>query len=44
LRWHYALDGFPELTMPPVLVDGAVFYAANDIDSLAALGDVDEQD
>jgi len=42
LRWHYAFDpGFHhQVTSPPVLVDGAVFFTATHIDGLGALGDV----
>ncbi|QHS16168.1 PQQ-binding-like beta-propeller repeat protein [haloarchaeon 3A1-DGR] len=46
LRWHYAFDpGFHhQVTSPPVLVDGAVFFTATHIDGLGALGDVPERD
>ncbi|MYL15567.1 PQQ-binding-like beta-propeller repeat protein [Halorubrum terrestre] len=41
VRWYYHLDGFDvTFTTPPVLVDGAVYLAANTFDSLGALGDV----
>jgi outer membrane protein assembly factor BamB len=40
VRWNYVLDGFHSLTIPPILVDGAVFFATSSMDSLAALGDV----
>ncbi|SEH53833.1 Outer membrane protein assembly factor BamB, contains PQQ-like beta-propeller repeat [Halopenitus malekzadehii] len=42
MRWYYGFDpGFHhEVTSPPVLVDGAVFFTATDIDGLGALGDV----
>ncbi len=42
MRWHYAFDpGFHhQVTSPPVLVDGAVFFTATHIDGLGALGDV----
>ncbi|WP_251344057.1 PQQ-binding-like beta-propeller repeat protein [Haloplanus halophilus] len=42
LRWHYSFDpGFHnQVTSPPVLVDGAVFFTATHIDGLGALGDV----
>lgn len=46
MRWHYAFDpGFHnQVTSPPVLVDGAVFFTANHINSLGALGDIPAQD
>ncbi|WP_343232847.1 PQQ-binding-like beta-propeller repeat protein [Natrinema salinisoli] len=46
MRWHYAFDpGFHHsVTSPPVLVDGAVFFTATNIDGLGALGDVPAQD
>lgn len=46
LRWHYAFDpGFHhQVTSPPVLVDGAVFFTATHIDGLGALGDVHPRD
>ena len=40
VRWSYPLDGFHSLTIPPILADGAVFFATSSIDALAALGDV----
>jgi outer membrane protein assembly factor BamB len=42
LRWHYSFDpGFhPQVTSPPALVDGAVFFTATHIDGPGALGDV----
>jgi len=42
LRWHYSFDpGFHhQVTSPPVLVDGAVFFTATHVDGLGALGDV----
>lgn len=42
MRWYYGFDpGFHhEVTSPPVLVDGAVYFTATDIDGLGALGDV----
>ncbi|SEH67079.1 Outer membrane protein assembly factor BamB, contains PQQ-like beta-propeller repeat [Halopenitus malekzadehii] len=46
LRWYYGFDpGFHhQVTSPPVLVDGAVFFTATHIDGLGALGDVPERD
>ncbi len=46
MRWYYALDSnfHDDVTSPPVLVDGAVFFTANNIDGLAALGDVPERE
>ena len=46
LAWHYAFDpGFHhQVTSPPVLVDGAVFFTATHIDGLGALGDVPARD
>jgi len=46
LRWHYAFDpGFHhQVTSPPALVDGAVFFTATHIDGLGALGDVPARD
>ena len=41
VRWYYHLDGFDVLfTTPPVLIDEAVYFAANTIDSLGVLGDI----
>ena len=42
MRWHYSFDpGFHhQVTSPPALVDGAVFFTATHIDGLGALGDV----
>lgn len=42
MRWHYAFDPsfHNQVTSPPVLVDGAVFFTATHIDGLGALGDV----
>ena len=40
VRWNYVLDGFHSLTIPPILADGAVFFATSRINALAALGDV----
>lgn len=40
VRWHYAYDRSSSASVPPILVDGAVFFATNHLDSLAALGDV----
>ncbi|SDZ75201.1 Outer membrane protein assembly factor BamB, contains PQQ-like beta-propeller repeat [Haloplanus vescus] len=45
IRWYYHIDGFDVLfTTPPVLVDGAVYVAANTIDSIGALGDIPPRD
>jgi len=46
LRWYYGFDpGFHhQVTSPPVMVDGAVFFTATHIDGLGALGDVPERD
>jgi len=46
LRWHYSFDpGFHhQVTSPPVLVEGAVFFTATHTDGLGALGDVPAQD
>lgn len=45
IRWYYHIDGFDVLfTTPPVLVDGAVYFAANTIDGVGVLGDVSEAD
>ncbi len=41
VRWNYVLDGFHSVTVPPILVGGAVFFATSSIGGLAALGDVD---
>ncbi|MFD1648011.1 outer membrane protein assembly factor BamB family protein [Haloarchaeobius litoreus] len=43
-RWRYALDRGHHVLVPPVLVDGAVFFSDPTIDGLAALGDVPPQD
>ncbi|MFC4827141.1 PQQ-binding-like beta-propeller repeat protein [Halorussus aquaticus] len=40
MRWHHVFDRSPNVVVPPVLVDGAVFFTASNMDSLAALGDV----
>ena len=39
-RWNYVLDGFHALTIPPILVDGAVCFATSSTHALAVLGDV----
>ncbi|MEE6209514.1 PQQ-binding-like beta-propeller repeat protein [Salarchaeum sp. III] len=44
MRWHYEFDGSPNVIVPPVMVDGAVFFTASNMDHLAALGDVPRQD
>lgn len=45
VRWYYHIDGFDVLfTTPPVLIDGAVYFAANTIDAVGALGDVPPAD
>ncbi|ELZ42090.1 outer membrane protein assembly factor BamB family protein [Halorubrum tebenquichense] len=45
VRWYYHIDGFDVMfTTPPVLVDGAVYVAANTIDAVGALGDVPPSD
>ncbi|WP_324663776.1 outer membrane protein assembly factor BamB family protein [Haloarcula sediminis] len=41
VRWNYVLDGFHSVTVPPILVGGAVFFATSNISGLAVLGDVD---
>jgi len=41
VRWNYVLDGFHSVTIPPILVDGAVFFATSSIRGLAVLGDVE---
>ena len=41
VQWNYVLDGFHSVTIPPILVDGAVFFATSSIGALAVLGDVD---
>ncbi|MDF9744597.1 PQQ-like beta-propeller repeat protein [Natrinema sp. S1CR25-10] len=43
MRWHHVLDWAHSMTVPPVLVDGAVFYTTSSIRGLAALGDVPDQ-
>jgi outer membrane protein assembly factor BamB len=40
VRWNYVLDGFHSVTIPPILADGAVFFATSSINALAVLGDV----
>ncbi|AEH38698.1 outer membrane protein assembly factor BamB family protein [Halopiger xanaduensis] len=45
VRWYYHIDGFDvSFTTPPVLVEGAVYFAANTIDAVGALGDVPPAD
>ncbi|KPN28988.1 outer membrane biogenesis protein BamB [Halolamina pelagica] len=44
VRWNYVLDGFHSVTIPPILVGGAVFFATSSIGGLAVLGDVDSDD
>jgi len=39
-RWNYVTEGFHTLTIPPILADGAVFFATSRLNALAALGDV----
>lgn len=41
-RWNYVTQGFHALTIPPILVDGAVFFATSRLNALAALGDVSQ--
>jgi outer membrane protein assembly factor BamB len=41
VRWNYVLGGFHSVTIPPILVGGAVFFATSSIGALAVLGDVD---
>ncbi|MFC6974461.1 PQQ-binding-like beta-propeller repeat protein [Halomicroarcula sp. GCM10025709] len=44
LRWHYSFElGFDHhVTLPPVLVNEAVFFTATHIDDLRILGDLPE--
>jgi outer membrane protein assembly factor BamB len=43
-QWHYSIDGFgPSFTSPPILVDSAVYFTANTIDGVGALGDVSRE-
>lgn len=44
VQWNYVLDGFHSVTIPPILVGGAVFFATSRIGGLAVLGDVDSDD
>ncbi|WP_277543811.1 outer membrane protein assembly factor BamB family protein [Haloarcula laminariae] len=44
MYWYYTFDSSPNVIVPPVLVDGAVFFTASDMDGLGALGDVSAQD
>lgn len=39
-RWNYVTQGFHALTIPPILADGAVFFATSRLNALAALGDI----
>ena len=41
VRWNYVLDGFHSVTVPPILVGGAVFFATSSVGALAVVGDVD---
>jgi outer membrane protein assembly factor BamB len=41
-RWNCVTEGFHALTIPPILVDGAVFFATSRLNGLAALGDVSQ--
>ena len=41
VQWNYVLDAFHSVTIPPILVGGAVFFATSSIGGLAVLGDVD---
>ena len=41
VRWYYHIDGFDVMfTTPPVLIDGAGYFAANTVNAVGALGDV----
>lgn len=40
LRWNYVLDGLHSLTIPPILTDGAVFFATSSFNALSIPGDV----
>jgi len=44
VQWNYVLDGFHSVTIPPILVGGAVFFATSSIGGLAVLGDVGSDD
>jgi len=44
-RWYYAIDGIDSVfTIPPILVDGAVYFISNTIDGVGALGDISPAD
>ncbi|ADB62821.1 hypothetical protein Htur_3970 (plasmid) [Haloterrigena turkmenica DSM 5511] len=40
VRRNYAIYNFHPITIPPILVEGAIFFATSPIDGLAVLGDV----
>lgn len=40
MRWYWDFGRSPNVIVPPVMVDDAVFFTASDMDSLAVLGDV----
>jgi len=42
VRWHYVMDDFHTPSVPPILADGAVFFATSSSDGLVAIGDVPE--
>ncbi|ELZ09101.1 WD-40 repeat-containing protein [Halovivax asiaticus JCM 14624] len=46
MRWYHGFDpGFHnQVTSPPVLVDGAVYFTANTFDGVGAIGDVPASD
>lgn len=44
LRWNYSFDSSPNVMVPPVLVNGAVFFTASNMDGLGALGNVSADD
>lgn len=41
-RWDYVMDDFHTPSIPPILADGAVFFATSSSDGLVAIGDVPE--
>ncbi|WP_435066711.1 PQQ-binding-like beta-propeller repeat protein [Haloplanus sp. C73] len=43
VRWNYVMENFHSMTILPVLVEGAVFFATSALDGLAVLGDVDAE-
>lgn len=43
-RWNHVLESFHSPTIPPILADGAVFYATSATNALAALGDVPDSE